>query len=472
MTNQNIDAYYSICLNDKCTQMFNDTILGIDYWRKHKNQKCYKCGEKGHVSAQCDQICKLCKNYHPSLKICIFKTYQMLEKIYDVLNRKSTNLIEKYNKIVKEEELMKRKIIEEKFEILNKKKNEINSKSRYDINLLKINNIDNIKINESKYIFINNFNEYKLNDINYINYKNNKYNINILSNLLNYVNIFNKDKIIKYKSLGIESPSRIVYMSEKYYYYEPAGKYMEKIKTNINIGEVKEYHMQWSDEEFNKISKNNEGKEEKKEEKEEKKSEVIIRNNGFNIYAKTEKEKEEIKKKEEELRRMKKENEEKKKNIKEKVAFYNDKCYQKIKKIGDLNKMINNRYKKDKNMKERIDDLYDKFEKKKQSYQELKEKEHNLYNRCNAIINAARRKGERIKRQAYKRYKYYFGKKRGMTDSDIEDEIEECDDIIEKHYGENNRKYDEDYFDLMEDDKIGEYDDDPHILDYDGYADF
>lgn len=45
---------------------------GIKYWRVHKSHRCYKCGYKGHIAADCAQICHYCFNKH-SKGICIFK---------------------------------------------------------------------------------------------------------------------------------------------------------------------------------------------------------------------------------------------------------------------------------------------------------------------------------------------------------------------------------------------------------------
>jgi hypothetical protein len=97
---------------------FNDTALGITYWRKNKNKKCYKCGKTGHLSEDCEKVCKSCFNKHAK-GICVFKIKEWIKKTHKILKgavvtnpEQIMNKIEKLKEelIVKEQELKLREI--------------------------------------------------------------------------------------------------------------------------------------------------------------------------------------------------------------------------------------------------------------------------------------------------------------------------------------------------------------------------
>jgi hypothetical protein len=140
-------------------------------------------------------------------------------------------------------------------------------------------------------------------------------------------------------------------------------------------------------------------------------------------------------KREEWLKKIGKEALEKIKKRKNKIESTNrfafDKVYERIKNVKDLTRSIENLKDKQRQLRSQNDEIIENIERKKENMHKLKRRMNHINNEKNNVLNAARRKGERIKQRAYNEYKYWFGKKTGQHEYsnyyDDDDDDEEYD---------------------------------------------
>jgi hypothetical protein len=82
---ENVKTGYS-SLWDYLYSLFNKTALGIQYWHKYKNKKCYICRNYGHRAAECNKICPHCQNLHNGT-VCVYSVLTLFTKIENYLIR-------------------------------------------------------------------------------------------------------------------------------------------------------------------------------------------------------------------------------------------------------------------------------------------------------------------------------------------------------------------------------------------------
>jgi len=106
------EHYFQLCIEDRVTCLFSDTMLNLKYWKAHKGQICYICRKKGHLAKDCKKICKKCGNLHEA-PVCAFYVSQLFEKIIKLLkNKKKMSSV--YKKMIKNEKEIINKIYEVK----------------------------------------------------------------------------------------------------------------------------------------------------------------------------------------------------------------------------------------------------------------------------------------------------------------------------------------------------------------------
>lgn len=388
-TQLSFSNYFLLCADNRITQLFKNTCLGVHYWRQHKNIKCYKCKKKGHLAKQCEQICYRCGNYHPTLPVCIFNIEKLFNKLIKLLE-------EKHKKTPYEKYLL----LKEEIETFQDKEDEKYVKDLVK-NTLKAEKVPELKIIKNINFEIKNRNkELIINKINTIEFKSKSFKNT-------YINLQPSSKLeIGYKYAEYNGYFKWLYsqgslMMRKNHFKSIIGSL--SITNNKNYEFIRITHKKYKNKEYKQ--RNNRSKSKTK-----KQSSIVIRMEAQkladkNYYVRTPKHKEEL------IKSLIRSQEIANKSKYKKIRKLKEKHLYKIeKKFYQLKSIIKNE-KEILKLNNQIKIIKEKKNKLKEDCNDLQEKKHDLiddYQNAKEIgyslINKAKEKANIIKDKAYNLY--------------------------------------------------------------------